>query len=70
MFANLSGYLTGMLYGFPGLRLSAGNPETWAEREVRLPAGWNSITAERLWVRGMPYELEARAGGRARLTPL
>jgi hypothetical protein len=70
MFANLSGYLTGMLYGFPGLRLTSGDPETWAEREVRLPAGWNSIAAERLWVRGTPHQLEARAGGRARLTPL
>ena len=68
MFANLSGYLTGVLYGFTGLRLTTDEPETWAEGDVRLPAGWKSITVERLWVRGMPYELEAKAGERTRLT--
>ena len=52
MFANIGGYLTTLLYGYPGLRLGPGEPETWAERPVVLPAGWKAIHVERLWVRG------------------
>jgi trehalose/maltose hydrolase-like predicted phosphorylase len=62
MFANLSGFLTGMLFGFTGVRLGAGEPDTWAERPVRLPAGWRAIRVERVWARGVPHLLEARAG--------
>src|SRR4029077_17798381 len=43
MFANLSGYLTGLLYGYPGIRLSLDEPETWGHRPVVLPEGWKGI---------------------------
>jgi hypothetical protein len=70
MFANLSGYLTGLLFGFPGLRLGPGDPETWAVRPPALPRGWRGIGVERVWVRGRAYSLEARSGAaRASLVP-
>ena len=39
MFANLSGYLTSLLYGFTGLQLGPGRPESWAARPAALPDG-------------------------------
>jgi hypothetical protein len=69
MFANLSGYLTGLLYGFTGLRLGPGDPATWAERPTALPEGWDRLEVERVWIRGRGYSLEASAGSSALLTP-
>jgi protein-glucosylgalactosylhydroxylysine glucosidase len=69
MFANLSGYLTGLLYGFPGLRPNHGTPDTWSDRPVTLPAGWRGIEIERVWVRGQPFRLSARSGSVAVLAP-
>ena len=67
-FANLGGYLSGLVYGFPGIRLSRNDPETWPARPVVLPAGWTRIEVERLWVRGQPARLIAEHGAdRARL---
>jgi hypothetical protein len=62
MFANLSGYLTGLLYGFTGLRPSPGEPQSWAARPPALPRGWRGIAVERVWVRGQAYSLDARPG--------
>jgi hypothetical protein len=62
MFANIGGYLTTLLYGYPGLRLGGGEPETWPEREVVLPAGWRGIHVERLWMHGEERSLTAVAG--------
>ena len=69
MFANLSGYLTGLLYGFPGIRPNHGAPSTWSDRPVTLPAGWRGIEVERVWVRGAPHRLSARSGSVAVLEP-
>jgi hypothetical protein len=70
MFANLSGFLTGVLYGFTGIQLGPEEPEAWSRRGVALPDGWRSIRVERVWVRGKPMTLEARAGAqRALLNP-
>lgn len=70
-FANIGGFLTGLLFGFPGLRVGPGAPETWAERPVVLPEGWGAIEVDRLWIRGRPYRLTARQGAeRAELTAL
>jgi trehalose/maltose hydrolase-like predicted phosphorylase len=69
MFANLSGFLTGVLYGFTGLCLGPGEPASWAVRPATLPAGWRRIDVERVWVRGAPHALEARNGHRALITP-
>jgi hypothetical protein len=60
--ANLSGFLLGLVYGLPGLRLGPGDPSTWPSRPVVLPAGWEAIEVERLWVRGRPARLTARHG--------
>lgn len=65
MFANIGGYLTTLLYGYPGLRLGPGDPDTWPERPVVLPGGWKGIHVERLWVRGEARRLTAMAGAPA-----
>ncbi len=67
MFANLSGYLTGLLYGMTGIKLGYGPPETWPTRPVTLPSGWKSIRLERVWIRGEPWALEAEEGKLGRL---
>jgi len=69
-FANIGGFLTGLLFGFTGLRAGPDALETWIEREVVLPDGWTAIEVDRLWIRGMATRLSARQGERARLEPL
>jgi hypothetical protein len=70
-FANLSGFLLGLVTGFPGLQPSWGDAQGWARRPVILPAGWTAIEIERLWLGGRPYKLVARQGAeRAIMTPL
>lgn len=70
-FANIGGFLTGLLFGFPGLKVSSADPSDWACRPVVLPEGWKAIRCERLWVRGQPMRLVARQGAeRALLEPL
>jgi trehalose/maltose hydrolase-like predicted phosphorylase len=61
-FANIAGFLTGLLFGMPGLRPDAGPPEAWPCRPVVLPAGWQAIEVDRLWVRGQRARLVARHG--------
>ncbi len=71
MFANLSGFLTSMLFGFTGVQLGPGEPDTWAQHPVRLPARWRAIRVERVWARGVPHVLEARAAAtRTTFAPL
>jgi len=62
MFANIGGFLTTLLYGYPGLRLGPGEPDSWAERTVVLPAGWKALHVERLWMHGEERSLTAVAG--------
>jgi protein-glucosylgalactosylhydroxylysine glucosidase len=59
---NLSGFLMSCLYGLTGLRLGPGDPETWCERPIVLPDGWEGIRVERIWVRGRPARLTANHG--------
>ena len=61
-FANLGGFLMGLLYGLPGLRVGPGPTDAWAQRPVVLPAGWRSVEVDRVWVRGEPASLQARQG--------
>ena len=65
MFANIGGFLTTLLFGYPGIRLGPGDPETWLERPVVLPAGWKALHVERLWMRGAERSLSAVAGAPA-----
>lgn len=68
-FANMAGFLTGLLTGMPGLRITSRDPETWPARPVVLPEGWRTIECDRLWVRGKPTRLRARHGAaKAELT--
>ena len=65
MFANTGGYLSTLLYGYTGIRLGTGEPETWLQRPVVLPPGWRSLEVERLWMHGEPRSLRAVAGAPA-----
>jgi trehalose/maltose hydrolase-like predicted phosphorylase len=67
-FANLGGFLEGLLFGLPAIMVGPDEPETWPKRRVTLPAGWRSIEVERLWVRRQPAHLVARHGSKAELT--
>jgi trehalose/maltose hydrolase-like predicted phosphorylase len=61
-FANLGGFLMGLVTGFPALSVGAGEPATWPKRPVVLPAGWRSIEVERAWLRGGPARIVAAHG--------
>ncbi len=69
-FANIGGFLTGLLFGFTGLEPDAGDPKKWIKRPAFLPSGWTSIEIERLWVRGKSRRLVARHGTDSELNPL
>jgi len=69
-FANMGGFLMSLLLGFPALTPNAGDVETWAERAVLLPHGWEAIQIDRLWVRGRPMKLTAKNGEMTVLEPL
>jgi hypothetical protein len=64
-FANLGGFLYGLLLGFPGLRAGPDSPSEWGRRSVILPAGWKAIEVDRLWIQGRAMRLEARQGARS-----
>jgi trehalose/maltose hydrolase-like predicted phosphorylase len=64
-FANIGGFLTGLMFGFTGLEPGPDTPETWAKRPVILPQGWSSIEIDRVWVWGAPMRLVARQGAEA-----
>ena len=66
-FANMGGFLSGLLLGMPRLEPGEGEPETWSKAPVVLPAGWTAIEIDRLWVRGRPMRLVARHGELTRL---
>ena len=69
-FANLGGFLIGLLAGFPGLQPGPGDVPSWGKRAVQLPEGWTSIEVQRVWIYGKPYRLTARQGAeRAEFTP-
>lgn len=69
-FANIGGFAIALLMGFPALQPNDGDVETWSRRKVVLPAGWEAIEVDRLWIRGRPMRLVARHGEMARLEPL
>ncbi|GII22915.1 glycoside hydrolase family 65 protein [Planosporangium mesophilum] len=68
--ANLGGFLTACVYGLTGVRLRDGPPESWCERPVRMPRGWDGVHVERLWARREPTTLTGEHGDdHARLVP-
>lgn len=67
--ANMGGFITGLLFGLPGLKVTDADPDQWPSRPVVLPQGWQAIECDRLWIRGRPARLVARHGAaRADLT--
>jgi hypothetical protein len=69
-FANLAGFLMGLLLGFPGLRIGPGDPDSWPQRKIVLPKSWKAIEVDHLWIRRKPFRLVARQGKTAVLTEL
>jgi hypothetical protein len=68
-FANLAGFLGGLLWGFTGLRPTEDGPESWSRYRVVLPSGWEAIEVGRLWIHGREASLRANNGAeRAVLT--
>jgi protein-glucosylgalactosylhydroxylysine glucosidase len=61
-FANLGGYLMGLLFGMSGVRPGPGSIDTWPQRRVVLPDGWRSIEVNSLSVRRKTARLVARHG--------
>lgn len=69
--ANTGGFLTGLLFGLPALRIDDGPPERWPVRPVVLPRGWEAIEVDVLHIHGREWRLRAVHGAdRAELTPL
>jgi protein-glucosylgalactosylhydroxylysine glucosidase len=58
----MNGFLLSLLFGFPGLRPSNEEAEAWPARAVVLPAGWEAIEVDRLWIGGREARLVARQG--------
>jgi trehalose/maltose hydrolase-like predicted phosphorylase len=63
-FANLSGFLLGCLFGYPRLQVDHEAPENWCRGAVVLPAGWDAIEVDRIFVRNRPARLIAEHGAR------
>lgn len=68
-FANMGGFLSGLLLGLPRLHPSSAPPKDWPQAKVVLPAGWHAIEVDALQVRGRTLRLTARHGELARLEP-
>jgi trehalose/maltose hydrolase-like predicted phosphorylase len=69
-FANMGGFLAGLLMGLPRLKVDGGDPRAWASEPVVLPSGWTAIEVERIFVRGVAMRLVAKQGERAVLEPV
>jgi trehalose/maltose hydrolase-like predicted phosphorylase len=69
-FANMGGFLSGLLLGLPRLEPTEDAPDSWATEPVVLPQGWTAIEVDRVFIRGRPMRLVARHGERARLEPV
>ncbi|HEY7702052.1 MAG TPA: hypothetical protein VIB02_07020 [Candidatus Limnocylindrales bacterium] len=61
-FANLGGFLMGLMFGLPAIRLGPGDPKSWPARPVVLPDGWRSIEIERAWIHGKAARVVAEHG--------
>jgi len=62
---NYGSLLQNTLLGFTGLRIVDGD---WRVYPASLPAGWNKIECDLIWVKGKPMKLVAEQGKLATLT--
>jgi hypothetical protein len=71
-FANLGGFLLGLMLGFPRIEPGPGDPQTWCKKgSVVLPAGWRAIEIDCVWIRGRAWRLSATQGeSHAKLEPI
>lgn len=59
--ANIGGFLTGLVLGFPGIRPTVDDPRQWPARPVVLPDGWDAIEVD-LQIRRRSMTLTAKHG--------
>jgi trehalose/maltose hydrolase-like predicted phosphorylase len=62
LFANIGGFLSSLYFGLPRIYIGPGPIDGWCEGEVTMPAAWEGIEVERIWVRGKPARLSAFHG--------
>jgi protein-glucosylgalactosylhydroxylysine glucosidase len=67
-FANMGGFLMSLLLGFPRLKPLWCDASKWPQNDVVLPASWQAIEVERLWLKGRPMHLFAEHGRRTRIS--
>jgi trehalose/maltose hydrolase-like predicted phosphorylase len=60
------GMLKSVMFTLTGLRISEGD---WRKYPARLPAGWEKIEIDRIWIRGKAYKVIAEHGKKAELIP-
>jgi trehalose/maltose hydrolase-like predicted phosphorylase len=69
-FANMGGFLMVLMQGLPRIEPGPGEPETWLKGPIVLPAGWDAIEIDRLWIGARAWRLRAAHGDdRAVLEP-
>lgn len=68
-FANIGGFLIGLLFGFTGLRPGPRDRDLWRAGDVVLPTGWEAIEVDRIWLGGRAVSLSARHGAPAVIGP-
>ena len=61
---NFESLLQSTMLGLTGIRVSEGD---WRKYPATLPAGWNQIEIDRVWVKGAPMRLIALDGAPAKL---
>jgi hypothetical protein len=62
LFANIGGFLSSLYFGLPRINIGSGPIDAWSEGVVTMPASWEGIEVERIWVRGKPARLSAFHG--------
>jgi trehalose/maltose hydrolase-like predicted phosphorylase len=60
--ANIGGFLTSLLFGLAGLKLSSGDTSSWCTHAVTMPRGWDGIEVEQIHARGETARLVATHG--------
>ena len=59
-----------VLFGLTGLRATDGPSDTWLVGTAAMPAGWDGISVERIWLQGEEWSMRAQHGSRTVLTKL